>query len=232
MALVLRKSFTSLNPLKFSRFITMSAQLRAEKAMEELKNKNPYYEKYATKLSTLQQSAPEEFLHRIETVEKQKTKPKPEAKPRYSAIIIVHRTMKIIFHFEETTLSSLIQNHRQQQHLQRPARLRKNCRILWESNCWKTKQLTKLNIFGWSTTSKRRFLLLPYQRVYMKCRWNEAKFIRCLYSRCLEVKVLNSSWHSSLSTPYILHLCFATRFVSMFLLYFHLTKQSYVNTHT
>ncbi len=64
----------------------MSAQLRAEKAMEELKNKNPYYEKYATKISTLQQSSPEEFLNRIEKVEKEKSKPKTESKPRYTAI--------------------------------------------------------------------------------------------------------------------------------------------------
>lgn len=113
MALVLRKSLISLNPLKLNRFIAMSAQLRAEKALEELKNKNPYFEKYATKISTLQQAAPEEFLNRIESVEKKMPQPKPETKPRYSRHIIVHRIMKIIFHFEETTLSSLIRNHRQ-----------------------------------------------------------------------------------------------------------------------
>lgn len=149
MALVLRKSLTSLNPLKFGRFIAMSAQLRAEKAMEELKNKNPYYEKYASKLSTLQQSAPEEFLNRIETVEKLQSKPKPEAKPRYSALqlLYVHRSMKIIYHFEETTLSSLIQSHRQPLR-QRLAKRKKNCRTLWEWNCWRTRALTKSNTFG------------------------------------------------------------------------------------
>lgn len=60
----------------------MSAQLRAEKALEELKNKNPYYEKYASKISTLQQSSPEEFLNRIDSVEKKIAKPKTESKPR------------------------------------------------------------------------------------------------------------------------------------------------------
>lgn len=72
----------------------MSAQLRAEKAIEELKNKNPYYEKYSSKITTLKTSSPEEFLHRLESVEKQNTKPKAEAKPRYSATNIVHRIMK------------------------------------------------------------------------------------------------------------------------------------------
>jgi len=66
----------------------MSAQLRAEKAMEELKNKNPYYEKYASKISTLQQSSPEEFLNRIESVEKAKPKPKADSRPRdYSELL-------------------------------------------------------------------------------------------------------------------------------------------------
>ncbi|KAG4067116.1 hypothetical protein HA402_000107 [Bradysia odoriphaga] len=88
MALVLRKSLTSLNPVKFNRFIAMSAQLRAEKALEELKNKNPYYEKYASKISTLQQSAPEEFLSRVDQIEKAAAKPKPVAKPRdYSELL-------------------------------------------------------------------------------------------------------------------------------------------------
>lgn len=58
----------------FTRKITMSAKLRAEEALEELKKKNPYYEKYASKIATLQQTSPEEFLNRIESVEK---KPNP-----------------------------------------------------------------------------------------------------------------------------------------------------------
>lgn len=87
MALVLRKSLISLGAVKFNRFITMSAQLRAEKALDELKNKNPYYEKYASKISTLQQSSPEEFLSRLEQVEKA-VKPEPAPKPRdYSELL-------------------------------------------------------------------------------------------------------------------------------------------------
>ncbi|KAJ6637982.1 ATP synthase mitochondrial F1 complex assembly factor 1 [Pseudolycoriella hygida] len=88
MALALRKSLLSLNKFKFNRFITMSAQLRAEKALEELKNKNPYYEKYASKITTLQQTSPEEFLNRIDSVEKKNSKPKQESKPRdYSELL-------------------------------------------------------------------------------------------------------------------------------------------------
>ena len=53
----------------------MAAQLRAEEAIDEMKKKNPYYEKYATKISKLQQTLPEEFLSRVDTVVDKK-KPK------------------------------------------------------------------------------------------------------------------------------------------------------------
>lgn len=79
----------------------MSAQLRAEKAIEELKNKNPYYEKYSSKISTLQQSSPEEFLNRLDKVPKEAAPPKPEAKPRYTLAIITKLCIdfvKIIIH--------------------------------------------------------------------------------------------------------------------------------------
>lgn len=50
----------------------MSALLRAEKVLEELKEKNPYYEKYASKIAALQQTSPEEFLERVDAAEKKK----------------------------------------------------------------------------------------------------------------------------------------------------------------
>lgn len=53
----------------------MTSSIRAEKVVEELKN-NPYYEKYAQKIASLQQTSPEEFLSRIEANEKAKNKPK------------------------------------------------------------------------------------------------------------------------------------------------------------
>lgn len=59
----------------------MSAQLRAEQAMEEMKKKNPYFDKYAQKIAKLQQTSPEEFLNRLDSVEKKKT-PKKTEKPR------------------------------------------------------------------------------------------------------------------------------------------------------
>lgn len=46
----------------------MSAQLRAEEAIEKLKEKNPYFDKYADKIAKLQQTSPEEFLNRVDKV--------------------------------------------------------------------------------------------------------------------------------------------------------------------
>lgn len=50
------------------RNIAMSAQRRAEEALDKLKDKNPYYEKYADKIAKLQQTSPEEFLERVDKV--------------------------------------------------------------------------------------------------------------------------------------------------------------------
>lgn len=63
----------------------MSAQLRAEQAIEDMKKKNPYFEKYATKISKLQQTAPEEYLSRVDKVVDQ-TKPK-ETNRTYSELL-------------------------------------------------------------------------------------------------------------------------------------------------
>ncbi|XP_053669607.1 ATP synthase mitochondrial F1 complex assembly factor 1 isoform X1 [Anopheles marshallii] len=57
-------------------FHMSSARERSEKVLEELKEKNPYFEKYASKIATVQQSSPEEFLSRLDSVEKEKKKPK------------------------------------------------------------------------------------------------------------------------------------------------------------
>lgn len=50
------------------RTITMSAMRRAEQALDELKEKNPYFEKYAEKIAKLQKTSPEEFLERVDKV--------------------------------------------------------------------------------------------------------------------------------------------------------------------
>lgn len=61
----------------------MSAQLRAEKALEEMKTKNPYFDKYANKISALQKTAPQEFLNKIEQIENKPSKKIPNEKPRW-----------------------------------------------------------------------------------------------------------------------------------------------------
>ncbi|KAL9899371.1 ATP synthase mitochondrial F1 complex assembly factor 1 isoform 1-T2 [Glossina fuscipes fuscipes] len=50
------------------RSISMSAQMRAQEALEKIKEKNPYYDKYANKISKLQQSSPQEFLEKVDKV--------------------------------------------------------------------------------------------------------------------------------------------------------------------
>jgi len=57
-------------------FMMSSAKKRSEKVLEELKEKNPYFEKYGTKIAALQQKSPEELLSRLERAEKEKRKPK------------------------------------------------------------------------------------------------------------------------------------------------------------
>lgn len=89
MAIAVRQSIKTICAIRVQRFfvhraISMSAKLRAEEAIEEMKKKNPYFEKYASKISTLQQTAPEEFLNRLESVEKKKSPPKKEEKQRYN----------------------------------------------------------------------------------------------------------------------------------------------------
>lgn len=57
-------------------FMMSSARERSEKVITELKEQNPYFEKYSKKISAVQQSSPEEFLSRLEKVEQEKQKPK------------------------------------------------------------------------------------------------------------------------------------------------------------
>lgn len=46
----------------------MSAQRRAQEALDKMKEKNPYFDKYADKIAKLQQTSPEEFLERVDKV--------------------------------------------------------------------------------------------------------------------------------------------------------------------
>lgn len=75
------KSLSSTCRVIINRNIAMSSRLRSEEALDELKKKNPYFEKYASKIAALQQTSPEEFLQRVESVEKNQQELKEE-KPR------------------------------------------------------------------------------------------------------------------------------------------------------
>lgn len=84
MACVLRPSakFVAINlQVACRRNFMMSAQLRAEQAIEKMKKKNPYFDKYAEKIAKLQQASPVEFLNRLDSMEKTKA-PKRTEKPR------------------------------------------------------------------------------------------------------------------------------------------------------
>lgn len=66
------KPLTVCTQILFKRSI-MTASSRCQKVVEELKG-NPYYEKYASKIATLQETSPEEFLSRVEKHEEEKAK--------------------------------------------------------------------------------------------------------------------------------------------------------------
>lgn len=56
--------------------------MNMEKAMENLQ-KNPYFEKYASRIAELQKTSPEEFIARVE--EQQKNK-EDEAKKKFASV--------------------------------------------------------------------------------------------------------------------------------------------------
>lgn len=87
MAIAIRHTLKTLRAIRYNqsvvqRSISMSAKLRAEEAIEQMKAKNPYYEKYANKIAALQQTSPEEFLNRLESVEKKSKPQKKQEKER------------------------------------------------------------------------------------------------------------------------------------------------------
>lgn len=55
-----------------ARGIQMSSQQRAKEVLDEMKEKNPYYDKYAEKIAKLQNSSPQEFLQRMDKVDPKK----------------------------------------------------------------------------------------------------------------------------------------------------------------
>lgn len=85
------RAFRSVQCVQSIRNIRMSAKLRSEQAIEKLKEKNPYFEKYADKIASLQQASPEEFLNRLESIET-KNKPKKVEKPRCVRYLAFHES--------------------------------------------------------------------------------------------------------------------------------------------
>ncbi|XP_017471978.1 PREDICTED: ATP synthase mitochondrial F1 complex assembly factor 1 [Rhagoletis zephyria] len=54
--------------IRATRNLSMSAMRRAQEALDKIKDNNPYFEKYADKISKLQKTSPEEFLDRVDKV--------------------------------------------------------------------------------------------------------------------------------------------------------------------
>ncbi|XP_036348062.1 ATP synthase mitochondrial F1 complex assembly factor 1-like [Rhagoletis pomonella] len=54
--------------IRATRNLSMSAMRRAQEALDKIKDKNPYFEKYADKIAKLQKTSPEEFLDRVDKV--------------------------------------------------------------------------------------------------------------------------------------------------------------------
>lgn len=82
-----QKVFISLVRCHQQRLIRMSVS-RLQKEVDELKT-NPYYEKYAEKIATLQKTSPEEFLSRIEQ-QKEKSAKSTAAKERSVSTRFLH----------------------------------------------------------------------------------------------------------------------------------------------
>lgn len=83
-------TFNQLSAVATFRSFRMTARQRSEKVLEQMKESNPYFEKYARKISAVQQSSPEAFLAKLEKVEKDSNKPKfgPSERARdYSGLL-------------------------------------------------------------------------------------------------------------------------------------------------
>lgn len=65
----------------------MSSKLRAEEVLEDVKNKNPYFEKYAAKIAALQKTSPDEFVERMEKVASVKEAKKKKESRDYSELL-------------------------------------------------------------------------------------------------------------------------------------------------
>ncbi|GAB0093079.1 ATP synthase mitochondrial F1 complex assembly factor 1 [Sergentomyia squamirostris] len=76
-----------------TRGIAMSASSRAKEVVEELKEKNPFFEKYAEKIGKLQKTSPEEFLSRVDNLIKPEKSKKQEKTRDYSELLKPKETL-------------------------------------------------------------------------------------------------------------------------------------------
>lgn len=98
MAICSRYFLSSLKQAYYvgSRGITMSTPNR-EKLLEDLQ-KNPFYEKYSTRIAALQKTSPEEFMQRVEQQQSNKEK---EKKTKFASVDT--RSVTIILSIEPET---------------------------------------------------------------------------------------------------------------------------------
>lgn len=88
MAFLIRQTLNTFRAIRVpsvlcNRNFRMTAKLRAEEALKELKQKNPYFDKYAAKIAALKQKSPEEFLNRLDSADKQINSKQSNEKQRF-----------------------------------------------------------------------------------------------------------------------------------------------------
>lgn len=65
----------------------MSSKLKAEEVLDDIKTKNPYFEKYAAKIAALQKTSPDEFVERMEKFATVKEAKKKKETRDYSELL-------------------------------------------------------------------------------------------------------------------------------------------------
>ncbi|XP_055852156.1 ATP synthase mitochondrial F1 complex assembly factor 1 [Episyrphus balteatus] len=76
------------------RSFMMSSKLRAEEVLDDIKTKNPYFEKYAAKIAALQKTSPDEFVERMEKVVTIKEAKKKKENRDYSELLNPKKPVK------------------------------------------------------------------------------------------------------------------------------------------
>lgn len=86
----------------------MTTPSRCEKAMEELSG-NPYFEKYAQKIASLQKTSPEEFLSRVEDHKTRKEfKPEPVKERQFTSLLEPKKAVDLKDGAQEESLDKIM----------------------------------------------------------------------------------------------------------------------------